>query len=165
MNDMVKGFRPPKTMRKSDRIRKGIMPKQRKNAIAKTAQPTASKVEAVPVPVPKDVLPKAEIITAYGAMNVEVGQNTIFADNTGAKSTLRLTDVGIAEVWNKAWPNRKIVVERGGYSAKHVVGARRDYNKGKHGKNQAGDVKVPVTKCGKWMFAKDTGEKKYIGVE
>ena len=131
--------------------------------MAKTSQPTATKVEAVPVP--KDVLPHADRIAEYGAMNVEVGQNTIFTDNTGAKSTLRLTDMGIAEVWNKAWPNRKIVVERGGYSAKHVVGARRDYNKGKHGKNQAGDVVVPATKCGKWIFAKDTGELKYIGIE
>jgi len=131
--------------------------------MVKTSQPPATKVEAVPVP--KDVLPNADVIAVYGAMNVEVGQNTIFADNTGAKSKLRLTDMGIAEVWNKAWPNRKIVVERGGYSAKHVVGARRDYNKGKHGKNQAGDVKVPVTKCGKWTFAKDTGELKYIGIE
>ena len=141
------------------------MTKQRKKrtAIVKTSQPTATKVEVVPVP--KDVLPKAEIIAVYGSMNVEVGQNTIFADNTGAKSKLRLTDMGIAEVWNKAWPNRKIVVERGGYSAKHVVGARRDYNKGKHGKNEAGHVKVPVTKCGKWIFAKDTGELKYIGIE
>ena len=131
--------------------------------MAKASQPTATKVEAVPVP--KDVLPKTDYIEKIGTMDVQVGQNTIFADNTGAKSKLRLTDVGIAEVWNKAWPNRKIVVERGGYSAKHVMGACRDYNKGIHGKNEAGHVKVPVTKCGKWIFAKDTGELKYIGIE
>ena len=152
-----------KDMRKQDRIRKVIMTKRKTGVARQKPQPPATKVEAVPVP--KDVLPKPEIIAAYGAMGVQVGQNTIFADNTGVKSKLRLTDVGIAELWNMAWPTRKIVVERGGYRAFHVTGARRDYNKGIHGKNQAGDVEVPTTKCGKWIFAKDTGELKYIGIE
>ena len=44
----------------------------------------------------------------------------------------------------------------------HVTGAVRDYNKGIHGKNADGEVVVPKTKCGKWIFAKDTGKKKYI---
>ena len=153
-----------KDMRKQDRIRKVIMTKRKKRtAMVKTSQPTTA--EAVAVPVPKDIMPDAKVIAAYGSMGVQVGQNTIFADNTGAKSKLRLTDVGIAELWNMAWPTRKIVVERGGYRAFHVTGARRDYNKGIHGKNQAGDVVVPATKCGKWTFAKDTGELKYIGIE
>ena len=137
------------------------MPKQRKkNAIAKTSQPTATKVEATPVP--KDVLPKADYIETIGTMGVEVGQNTIFADNTGVDSKLKLTHAGIAEVWNKAWPTRKIVTERGGYTARHITGALRDYNKGIHGKNTDGEVVIPKVKCGKWLFAKDTGDKKYI---
>jgi hypothetical protein len=164
MNDMVKGFRSPKTMRQSDRIRRGptIMSQRKKRAIAKTT--TAPEKEAVtePQPLPQDVLPDTEHIQAYGKCTVEVGQNTIFVDNTGEKSVLRLTDVGIAEVWNKAWPNRKIVAERGGYNARHVVGARRDYNKGTHGKNADGEVIVPKIKCGKWVFNKETHEKKYI---
>ena len=131
---------------------------QRKNAVAKKTQPTATKVDAT---VPKDVLPPKVYIEDIGTMNIEPGQNTIFADNTGEGSKLKLTHAGIAEVWNQAWPTRKIH-ERGGYVANHVTGALRDYNKGKHGKNRAGDVVVPKDKCGKWIFAKDTGKKKYI---
>ena len=164
MNDMVKGFRSPKTMRPSDRIRKGHIMAQRKNrAIAKTT--AASKKETVTIetrPLPKDVLPNAEYIAVIGALGVQAGQNTIFADNTGAKSELRLTNAGIAEVWNKAWPNRKIVVERGGFTARHTTGARRDYNKGTHGKNADGEVVVPKIKCGTWVFNKETHEKTYI---
>ena len=135
---------------------------KRKTGVAKTTQPTTAKAQAVAPPVPKDVLPKADYIEAIGAMGVQVGQNTIFADNTGVDSKLKLTHAGIAEVWNKAWPTRKIVVERGGFTAFHVTGALRDYNKGKHGKNADGEIVVPKSKCGKWIFAKDTGEKKYI---
>ena len=136
------------------------MPKQRKNAIAKTTQSTATAVQ--PVAVQKDVLPKMEYINSIGTMGVQVGQNTIFEDNTGVNSQLKLTHVGIAEVWNKAWPTRKIVTERGGFTARHISGALRDYNKGTHGKNKAGDIVIPKVKCGKWVFAKDTGNKKYI---
>ena len=132
---------------------------QRKNAVAKKTQPTATKVDAT---VPKDVLPPKAYIENIGTMGVQVGQNTIFADNTGEGSKLKLTHAGIAEVWNQAWPTRKIVVERGGFTAMHVTGALRDYNKGIHGKNADGEVVVPKTKCGKWIFAKDTGKKKYI---
>ena len=163
MNGMVQGFRSPKTVRPSDRIRKGHIMTQRKNrAIVKTT--TVPKKETVTEtrPLPKDVLPNAEYIAAIGALGVQVGQNTIFADNTGAKSELRLTNVGIAEVWNKAWPNRKIVVERGGFTAHHTTGARRDYNKGTHGKNADGEVVVPKVKCGTWVFNKETHEKTYI---
>jgi hypothetical protein len=135
---------------------------KRKNAVAKTTQPTATEVQ--PVAVPKDVLPKAEYIETIGAMGVQVGQNTIFSDNTGVDSKLKLTNTGIAEVWNKAWPTRKIVTERGGFTSRHVTGAVRDYNKGTHGKDADGEVVVPKVKCGKWVFAKDTGDKKYIGV-
>jgi hypothetical protein len=161
MNNTSKGFRLPKTCGNQDRIRKGIMPKQRKNAIAKTTQSTATTVQTVAVP--KDVLPKMEYINSIGTMGVQVGQNTIFDDNTGVNSQLKLTHAGIAEVWNKAWPTRKIVTERGGFTARHITGALRDYNKGTHGKNKAGDIVIPKTKCGKWVFAKDTNEKKYIG--
>ena len=133
---------------------------KRKTAVAKTSQPTATEVQAVVAP--KDVLPKTEYIETIGKMGVQVGQNTIFADNTGEGSKIKLTHAGIAEVWNKAWPTRKIVVERGGFTAFHVTGALRDYNKGKHGKNADGEIIAPKTKCGKWIFAKDTGKKKYI---
>ena len=161
MNDTSKGI-PVNQRRASTKTgyERAIMPKQRKNAVAKKTQPTATKVEAVATP--KDVLPKAEYIEKIGTMGVQVGQNTIFADNTGADSALKLSHAGIAEVWNKAWPTRKIVTERGGYTARHITGALRDYNKGIHGKNQAGDIVVPKVKCGKWVFAKDTGNKKYI---
>ena len=132
---------------------------QRKNAVVKKTQPTATKVDAT---VPKDVLPPKAYIENIGTMGVQVGQNTIFADNTGEGSKLKLPHAGIAEVWNQAWPTRKIVVERGGFTAMHVTGALRDYNKGVHGKNAGGEVVVPKAKCGKWIFAKDTGKKKYI---
>jgi hypothetical protein len=163
MNDTSKGI--PANQRRAatnGRIRKGHMPKQRKNAIAKTSQSTATKVQ--PVATPKDVLPKAEYIKTIGTMGVQVGQNIIFFDNTGKNSKLKLTHAGIAEVWNKAWPTRKIVTERGGFTAFHVTGALRDYNKGIHGKNANGEVAIPKAKCGKWVFSKDTGKKKYIEV-
>ena len=162
MNDMVKGFRSPKTMRKSrPDTKRSIMAQRKKSTIAKTT--TEPKKEAVTEarPLPKDVLPDAERIQAYGKHHVEVGQNVIFTDN-GADGDLKLTDIGVAELWNKAWPNRKIVVERGGYTFRHVVGARRDYNKGVHGKNANGEVMVPKVKCGKWVFNPETHEKKYI---
>jgi len=139
------------------------MAQRKKRAIAKTT--TAPTKEAVAIetrPLPKDVLPNPEYIAQIGTLGVQVGQNTIFADNTGAESKLRLTNVGIAEVWNKAWPNRKIVVERGGFTARHTTGARRDYNKGTHGKNADGEVIVPKIKCGTWVFNSETHEKKYI---
>jgi hypothetical protein len=138
------------------------MSQRKTRTIAKTATAPEKEAVTIPQPLPKDVLPNAERIQAYGQCSVEVGQNTIFGDNTGEESTLRLTDVGIADVWNKAWPNRKIVAERGGYNARHVVGARRDYNKGVHGKNADGKVIVPEIKCGKWVFNSQTHEKKYI---
>jgi len=141
---------------------------QRKKMVAKPqttakAITTAPKKESVitPRPLPKDKLPNVERIQAYGKHNVEVGQNVIFADN-GVDGDLKLTDIGVAELWNKSWPNRKIVAERGGYNARHVVGARRDYNKGTHGKNADGEVIVPKIKCGKWVFNSETHEKKYI---
>jgi hypothetical protein len=137
------------------------MPKQRKNAIAKTTQSTATTVQTVAVQ--KDVLPEMEYINSIGTMGVQVGQNTIFDDNTGVNSQLKLTHAGIAEVWNKAWPTRKIVTERGGFTSRHITGALRDYNKGTHGKNKAGDIVIPKTKCGKWVFDTKTHEKKYIG--
>ena len=163
MNDMVKGFRSPKTMRKSrPDTKRSIMAQRKKNAIEKTTAASTKEAVTETRPLPKDVLPNAEYIATIGALGVQAGQNTIFADNTGAKSTLRLTNVGIAEVWNKAWPNRKIVVERGGFTARHTTGARRDYNKGTHGKNADGEVVVPKIKCGTWVFNKETHEKTYI---
>ena len=158
MNDTSKGFRLTKDVRKPRPDTRCQMA-QRKNGVAKKPQPTATEVA---VTVPKDVLPPKAYIETIGTMSVEPGQNTIFDDNTGVNSKLKLTFAGIAEVWNQAWPARKIVVERGGYTAMHVTGALRDYNKGVHGKNKAGDVAVPKIKCGKWVFAKDTGKKKYI---
>ena len=106
-------------------------------------------------------MPNAERIQEYGKHHVEPGQNAIFADN-GSDGDLKLTDMGVATLWNMAWPNRKIVTERGGYTFRHVVGARRDYNKGTHGKNTDGDVVIPKIKCGKWVFNPETHEKKYI---
>ena len=174
MNDTVKGVRSSNTVRPSDRIRKGpFIMAQRKNAVAKKqprtkapakAPTTAPAKEAVTAstPAPTDVMPSDEYIASIGALGVQVGQNTLFGGNTGAESKLRLTDTGIAKVWNKAWPNRKIVVERGGFTAHHVVGARRDYNKGTHGKDVDGNIVVPEIKCGKWVVNPDTHEKKYI---
>jgi hypothetical protein len=136
------------------------MSQRKTRAIAKTPAAPVKEVVTEPRPLPKDVLPNAEIIATYGSMRIEPGQNTIFSHN-GEKGDLKLSDIGVAEVWNKAWPNRTIVTNRGGYTAKHVMGARRDYNKGTHGKNADGEIVVPTVKCGKWVFNPETHEKTY----
>jgi len=72
-------------------------------------------------------------VDGLGGLPVVAGQNRLFELNR----EWRLTDVQIVAVWNAVWNNR------GGYAVDHVVGARRDYNRGT-GKRGARKPAIPV---------------------
>tara|TARA_R100000656_G_scaffold99482_1_gene72211 strand:+ start:624 stop:1001 length:378 start_codon:yes stop_codon:yes gene_type:complete len=97
-------------------------------------------------------MPEGKATGRYiGGEGVMSGQNVIFAEN--GEDGMELTDAMIAVLWNANWPLRKIT-----YTAKHVVGARRDYNKGLHGQKPA---IAPEVKIGQWVENKETHARTY----
>lgn len=97
-------------------------------------------------------MPEGKATGRYiGGEGVMSGQNVIFAEN--GEDGMELTDAMIAVLWNANWPLRKIT-----YTAKHVVGARRDYNKGLHGQKPA---IAPEVKIGQWVENKETHARSY----
>jgi hypothetical protein len=134
---------------------RGIMPKSKtrankrgpRKAIAKrttkAAVPTTAEVEP-PVP-------DSSRMGRYFTFTIQDGQNAMFADNGPGPESMELTDEQLTCLWNVNWQDRKIT-----YKTSHIPGARRDYNKGKHG-----NPKAPDERIGKWTVDKATNVRTY----
>lgn len=94
-------------------------------------------------------IPDNKHVGRYFGKRVMDGQNMLFEANTD----MQLTDTELALVWNAEWPKACH------YTAHHVTGARRDYNKGQHGQESMPKVRVP-----KFIISKD-GERIAKGIE
>jgi len=130
----------PKTSRrvKNSGTRKAMAKRETKASVPKTD------VAADEPPVPEE-----PTMGRYFAFRIQDGQNKMFAGN-GPKG-MGLTDEQLAVLWNVNWSMRKVT-----YLPFHITGARRDFNKGKHG-----NPKAPATKTGKWTVDKATNEYTY----
>ena len=80
------------------------------------------------------VIPENKNVGRYFGERVVGGQNSLFEANR----EMRLTDEQLALLWNAEWPNSACT-----YRAFHVKGARRDYNRGKHGNPKRPTSPVP----------------------
>ena len=97
-------------------------------------------------------IPENKNVGRYFGHRVVAGQNAIFESNR----EWHLTDDQIATLWRNEWPNAAC-----DYSAFHVRGARRDYNRGKHGNPTRPRVPVPayrVTSDGATVAVDGAGE-------
>jgi hypothetical protein len=94
-------------------------------------------------------VPEESTMGRYFTLRIQDGQNKMFAGN--GPEGMGLTDEQLAVLWNVNWSMRKVT-----YRPFHIVGARRDFNKGKHG-----NPKAPDTKTGKWTVDKATNEYTY----
>tara|TARA_Y100001951_G_scaffold83303_1_gene72165 strand:- start:36 stop:452 length:417 start_codon:yes stop_codon:yes gene_type:complete len=121
----------------------------RKTTTKKAVAKIMTKTTVPEVVTPEPPIPEESTMGRYFQFRIQHGQNLMFAEN-GPKG-MGLTDQQLAVLWNVNWPNRKVT-----YSPFHITGARRDYNKGKHGMASSSGAKI-----GKWMVNKDTNEYTY----
>tara|TARA_R110002020_G_scaffold2230_1_gene10363 strand:+ start:75 stop:506 length:432 start_codon:yes stop_codon:yes gene_type:complete len=94
-------------------------------------------------------IPDNKHVGRYFGKRVMDGQNMLFEANL----ELKMDDEELATTWNAEWPNACA------YTPHHVKGARRDYNKGKHGQESMPKVHVP-----EFIISKD-GERIAKGTE
>ena len=124
-------------------------PTTRKAATKKAVAKRTTKTTVPEVVTPEPPIPDESTMGRYFQFRIQHGQNLMFAEN--GPEGMKLTDEQLAVLWNVNWPNRKVT-----YKPFHITGARRDYNKGKHGMASSSGTKI-----GKWMVNKDTNESTY----
>lgn len=116
----------------------------------------AKKVETkVAVPsvdtTPEPAVPEKPTMGRYFKFTIQHGQNLMFADN--GPGDMELTDQQMSVLWTVNWSKRNQ------YRPDQITGARRDYNKGKHGvASRHGDQ----PKIGRWTVDPKTNERTYL---
>lgn len=138
----MKGPTMAKTTRRST-VRKTTTKKAVAKRITKTTVPVVDSV-------PDNPMPETSTMGRYWKQTIQHGQNLMFAEN--GPEGMELTDKQLTVLWNVNWPNRKE------YRPDQIPGARRDYNKGKHGvSSRTGSL----PKIGKWKVDTETNERTY----
>ena len=114
-----------------------------KKAVTKSAVPDV-------VVASEPTVPDSSTMGRYFPFTIQHGQNIMFADN--GPGGMELTDKQLTCVWTVNWSNRKQ------YREDQITGARRDYNKGKHGaESRSGSS----PKVGKWTVDMETNARTY----
>ena len=124
----------------------------KKTARKRVAKKVETKVAVPPADTtPEPAIPEKSTMGRYFRFTIQHGQNLMFADN--GPGDMELTDQQLAVLWSVNWPKRNQ------YRPNQITGARRDYNKGKHGvASRHGDQ----PKIGRWTVDPKTNERTYL---
>ena len=109
----------------------------KRRTVKRATKKTAVVVDNGPAPITPDHAGRNVGCFAPYMMRVVAGQNQTFIDNVD----MELTDGQLAMLWSAIWPMSD--VGRNGYTPRHVAGARRDFNRGRHGNPVPPDSPVP----------------------
>ena len=124
---------------------------QRKVTTTKTSSTKKAPTKrAVKKAVTKSAVPDSPTMGRYFPFTIQHGQNKMFADN--GPGGMELTDKQLTCLWTVNWSQRKQ------YREDQIPGARRDYNKGKHGTESRSGSSPRV---GKWTVDTKTNERTY----
>ena len=124
----------------------------KKTSRKRVAKKIVAKVAVPPVDTtPEPSIPEKSTMGRYFGFTIQHGQNLMFADN--GPGGMELTDKQMTVLWTVNWSKRNQ------YRESQITGARRDYNKGKHGiASRHGDQ----PKIGRWVVDTKTNERTYL---
>ena len=131
------------TTTKTSSTKKAPTKRAVKKAVTKSAVPDT--VVAL-----EPTVPDSPTMGRYFPFTIQHGQNRMFADN--GPGGMELTDKQLTCLWTVNWSQRKQ------YREDQIPGARRDYNKGKHGTESRSGLSPRV---GKWTVDTETNVRTY----